>query len=251
MSEFQDKIAIVTGGGGGLGRTFVDALAGEGATVVVADVDLDRASEAAAGVRDGGGEALAVQVDTGDPASMTAMAAEVDRQVGGVDILVNNAGWRPWPAGSHYEFVDRELESIDEWAMVIRVNALGPLFCARAVRPLMARRGGGVVVNMSSIAAYTQDLGAYGVSKMAQRGITAQLATELAPDGIRVNALAPTSMTQRGDPELYKPLLDRQLIKRFGTPADLVGPLLFFCSDRSAFITGETLLIDGGLLSRR
>jgi NAD(P)-dependent dehydrogenase (short-subunit alcohol dehydrogenase family) len=251
MSEFKDKIAVVTGGGGGLGRTFVAALAAEGATVVVADIDLAHAEETAASVDDAGGKALAVQVDTGEPDSMASMAAEIDRELGGVDILVNNAGWRPWPAGTHYEFTDRELDSIEDWATVIRVNALGPLFCSRAVRPLMARRGGGAVVNMSSIAAYTQDLGAYGVSKMAQRGITAQLATELAPDGIRVNALAPTSMTQRGDPELYKPLLDRQLIKRFGTPADLVGPLLFFCSDRSAFITGETLLIDGGLLSRR
>jgi NAD(P)-dependent dehydrogenase (short-subunit alcohol dehydrogenase family) len=251
MNEFKDKIAIVTGGAAGLGQTFVAALAAEGATVVIADVDVDHAQETASSIRDAGGQVLALHVDTGDPTSIAAMAAEVARELGGADILVNNAGWRPWPAGDHYEFVDRELDSIDQWATVLRVNALGPLFCGRAIRPLMARRGGGAVVNMNSIAGYTQDLGAYAVSKMALRGVTAQLATELAPDGIRVNALAPTAMTQRGAPELYEPLLDKQLIKRFGTPEDLVGPLLFFCSDRSAFITGETLLVDGGLLSRR
>jgi 3-oxoacyl-[acyl-carrier protein] reductase len=249
--EFDGKIAIITGGGGGLGQTFVLALAGEGASVVVADVDFARAQLVASDVRAAGGEAMAVRVDTGARESIDAMAAEVDRQLGGVDILVNNAGWRPWPAGNHYDFVDRDLESPDDWTKVFQVNALGPLLCGRAIRPLMASRGGGAVVNMNSIAAYTQDLGAYGISKMALRGVTAQLATELAPDNIRVNALAPTTMTQRGDPALYQPLIDRQLIKRFGTPADLIGPLLFFCSDRSAFITGETLLVDGGLLSRR
>src|SRR5581483_4840216 len=149
MSEFEDKIAIVTGGAGGLGKTFVNAFAGEGATVVIADIDLEHAQEAASSIREAGGQALAVHVDTADTDSMAAMAAEVERELGGVDILVNNAGWRPWPAGSHYKFTDRELDSIDEWATVIRVNALGPLFCSRAVRPLMARRGGGAVVNMS------------------------------------------------------------------------------------------------------
>jgi NAD(P)-dependent dehydrogenase (short-subunit alcohol dehydrogenase family) len=243
------RVAIVTGSGHGLGTTYARALAAEGAAVVVADLDGDAARQVAGELTANGARAIGVRVDTSDEDTVGAMAREAESAFGGIDILVNNAGWRPLPAAHHYDDFPEVLTS-KEWMRVLAVNVVGPLICARACRPSMAARGGGVVVNQSSNAAYEASAGAYGVSKLALNGLTMSLAEELVGDGIRVNGIAPGVMTGRGDPSVLEPVIARQVIKRRGTPDDLVGALLFLCSDAASFITGQTILVDGGQTRR-
>lgn len=247
--ELEHKSAIVTGSGGGLGVVYASALAAEGAAVVVADIDGDAAARTATGLKGAGGRAVSIEVDTADDDAVARMVAMAESAFGGVDILVNNAGWRPVPAGHHYDDFPEELTS-KEWLRILAVNVIGPMICAKACRPLMAARGGGVIVNQSSNAAYTAAAGPYGVSKLAINGLTISLAEEFALDGIRVNAIAPGVMTGRGESSVIEGAIAQQVIKRRGTPHDLVGTLLFLCSDRSDFITGQTILVDGGQTRR-
>jgi 3-oxoacyl-[acyl-carrier protein] reductase len=241
------KVAIVTGAGAGLGRVYAHALGNEGASVAVADLDGEAAAAVADEIRSGGGIAIPVAVDVTDEKAVSAMVKGTVDQLGGVDILVNNAGWRPMPTGHHYDDIPSDVQSPSQWLRILEVNVIGPLICARACRPAMAGRGGGVVVNQTSMAAYDKPSSAYGVSKVACSGLTISLATELAPDNIRVNGIAPGSMTHRfADPTRTESILAGQLIKRKGTPEDLVGALLYLTSDMSSFVTGVNLLVDGG-----
>jgi 3-oxoacyl-[acyl-carrier protein] reductase len=247
--EFDGKAAIVTGAGNGLGTEYARALAAEGASVVVADIDADSAARVANDLIEAGGKAIAVPVDTADDEAVAGMVQAAEAAFGGVDILVNNAGWRPVPAGHHYDHFPEELTS-KEWLRILAVNVVGPLICAQACRPLMRARGGGAIVNQSSNAAYNTGAGPYGVSKLALNGLTMTLAADFAEDGIRVNGIAPGVMTGRGESKILDAAIGAQLIKRRGTPYDLVGTLLFLCSDRSDFITGQTILVDGGQTRR-
>jgi NAD(P)-dependent dehydrogenase (short-subunit alcohol dehydrogenase family) len=247
--DLEGKVAVVTGAGNGLGAEYARGLAGAGAAVVVADIDREAGARTLAELVDGGARAITATVDTSDEAAVAAMVAAAEDAFGGVDILVNNAGWRPFPAGHHYDHMSDELTPT-EWLRILEVNVVGPLICARACRPSMVARGGGAIVNQSSNAAYNTGAGPYGVSKLALNGLTMILAEELAPDGIRVNGIAPGVMTGRGDPAILEPVIARQLIKRRGAPVDLVGALLFLCSDASAFVTGQTIVVDGGQTRR-
>jgi len=163
---------------------------------------------------------------------------------------VNNAGWRPIPAGNLYDDFSDDLGA-KEWMRVLEVNVVGPLICARACRASMVARGGGVIINQSSQAAYTTGAGPYGVSKLALNSVTVTLAIEYADDGIRVNGIAPGSVSGRlASDAMVQQIVQGQLIKRRGSPDDLLGTLLFLCSDHSAFITGQTILVDGGTVVR-
>jgi NAD(P)-dependent dehydrogenase (short-subunit alcohol dehydrogenase family) len=245
----EGKVAIVTGSGAGLGRTYALALGEEGVAVAVADVDGESAARVAQEIQAKGGKAMPLEVDVTDESAVARGVSETVERLGGVDILVNNAGWRAIPTGHHYDNIPDDFQEAEHWDRIMRVNVLGPLICARACRKAMAARGGGVVVNQTSMAAYWKPSGAYGVSKVACSGLTVSLATELAPDNIRVNGIAPGVMTQRlGDPERVQAILDAQLIKRKGRPEDLVGALLFLTSDMSSFVTGVNLLVDGGVV---
>ena len=241
--ELEGKVAIVTGAGnsgvGGLGVVYAEALADEGAAVVVTDIDGDAAAQVAADLVAKGHRAIGVATDVADEAQVLALAAEAEKAFGGIDILVNNAGLArgKWSEGLEL--------SAEDWMRILAVNTLAPLLCTRACRPSMVRRGGGAVVNQSSMAAYG-DTGAYSVTKLALIGMTNALATELAHDDIRVNAIAPGVMTGKIPADLLQKQLDLQRLPRRGTPHDLVGALLFLCSDRSSFITGQTILVDGG-----
>jgi 3-oxoacyl-[acyl-carrier protein] reductase len=248
--QLDGKVAIVTGSGNGLGVEYAKALAAEGASVVVADVEGADAERVAKEIEADGGRAIGVQVDTADDASVEAMAARAVEAFGGVDILVNNAGWRPNPAGHHYDDLPQDPNSTEVWRKVLAVNVLGPMICARTVRPIMKARGGGVIVNQSSNSAYMSGAGAYGVSKSAVNGLTLTLAIEYEPDGIRVNGIAPGMMTGRLPADVVEYMVNQQILKRRGTPHDLVGALIFLCTDASSFITGQTIVVDGGQIKR-
>jgi NAD(P)-dependent dehydrogenase (short-subunit alcohol dehydrogenase family) len=240
----EGKSAIVTGGGAGLGLVYAETLAREGASVTIADIDEDRARSAAQSLADAGAAAIGLCADVSNDADVRQMVVGAEAAFGRVDILVNNAGLA---RGQWSLCIDLESE---DWLRLFAVNVVGAVTCARACRPLMAAQGGGVIVNQSSMAAYSVLKTAYGVSKLAMSGLTVALATELAPDGIRVNGIAPGMMSGRVPDDVIAETLARQLITRRGGSDDLVGALMFLCTEASSFMTGQTLIIDGGITRR-
>ena len=240
----EGKVAIVTGAGGagvgGLGVTYAHALGAEGAAVVIADIDGAAAERVADELVRAGGRAIGVECDVTVDVAIDAMVRAACTEFEGVDILVNNAGLArgKWNEGSTLATAD--------WLHILAVNTVAPIACARACRPVMRARGGGVIVNQSSSGAYMES-GAYTVSKAALNAVTRTLAAEFADDGIRVNGLAPGMMTAKLPPDLVEAMMSRQTVRRPGRPDDLVEALLFLCSDRSAFVNGQTLLVDGGV----
>lgn len=242
--ELAGKVAIVTGAGdsaiGKLGALYAEALAREGAAVTVADVDGDAAARVAQRLAGAGHRAIAVRVDVADEAEVKAMVAATIAAFGGIDILVNNAGL------VRGKWNDGLALSADDWLKAFAVNTVAPLVCARACRAGMKARGGGVVINQASSAAW-DEVGAYSVTKLALVGMTNILSNELAADNIRVNAIAPGMMTAKLPPEMIQAMLARQKLQRLGRPEDLVGALIYLCSDRSGFVTGATLRVDGGV----
>ncbi len=240
--KLAERVAIVTGAGSGLGRMYAETLLAEGALVSISDIDGRLARETAAELtRTGppGSRAIGFEVDVASDDQIEQMVEATVSELGGVDILVNNAGLARGRWGLTTELTTAE------WHQILAVNVVGMVSCARAVRPHFQARGGGVIVNQSSMGAYMFS-GAYGVSKLAVNGLTGAMAEELASDNIRVNGIAPGMMSQRLPDELVASVLAKQLIARRGRPEDLSGVLVFLCSDDSAFMTGQTLLVDGG-----
>jgi 3-oxoacyl-[acyl-carrier protein] reductase len=244
--RFEGKVAFITGGGRGIGETYARALVAEGAAVVLAEIDVPAAQDVAASIVGAGGRALALACDVTDQESVeTAVARAVDH-FGGVDILINNAAKHL----TEYAGKPTELPRA-KWRLMLDVNVIGIVNCSAACRPSMRSRGGGVIVNQSSIAGFDPTT-PYGISKLAVRGLVVALAKEFGPDGIRVFGIAPGPVdSPSAMADLPQSLLDEfinrhQLVKRQGRMADLVGAVLFFCSPESSFITGETLVIGGG-----
>ena len=247
--KLDGKVAVITGAGIGIGRIYAQALAQEGAAIVVADMDAAAGEKSATEIVERGGKAIATVTDVSEEKQVQAMAEEAVRAFGGIDILINNAGLHLM----EYNVPCTQLE-LRKWRKMLEVNLTGPMMCAAACHPSMEERGGGVIINQSSIAAYLAN-GAYGVSKLALNGLTMSLATELAPDNIRVHGIAPglieseAMMTGMPD-EARQRVVDGQLIKRAGQMTDLTGLLLFLCSDESSLITSQTWIIDGGSTRR-
>jgi NAD(P)-dependent dehydrogenase (short-subunit alcohol dehydrogenase family) len=244
------RSAIVTGAATGFGEVYAHALAAEGARVALADVDLPAARKVEAELRAQGSEALAVEVDVADEPAVGRMVAQVQAALGGIDILVNNAGLYL----HEYSGPCAELP-VEKWRRLIDVNLTGALICAAACRPALRARGGGVIINQSSVGAYLGIASAYTVSKRALNALTVALAVEFAPDRIRVNGLAPSSVESDTRPALRwwpeerrRAFFDQQLIKRVGHMNDLAHALIFLCSDEASFITAQTLPVDGGLV---
>jgi NAD(P)-dependent dehydrogenase (short-subunit alcohol dehydrogenase family) len=244
VSRFEGKVAIVTGAAQGIGEAYARALAAEGASVVVADMNADKGTLVAKGIEADGGRAMFVATDVSSPDSANAMAAATLEAFGGIDLLVNNAAI----------YGDMKLDVLinvdwDYYKKFMSVNLDGALVCTRAVYKHMAERGGGAIVNQSSTAAWLYS-GFYGLAKVGINGLTQQLAHELGGMNIRVNAIAPgptdTEATRMQAGDVAKEMVKGLALKRMGQPEDLVGAAIFLLSDESGWVTGQILAVDGG-----
>ncbi|TAN20738.1 MAG: SDR family oxidoreductase [Actinomycetota bacterium] len=244
----EDRVAIVTGGGKGIGSIYSQGLAREGAKVVVADIDFTAAKEVAERIRADGADAIAVDVDIASPESTVEMARAANSTFGRIDILINNASLmsalprRPW----------HEIP-VGEWDAVMAVNLRGMFLCCLAVFPTMKDRRYGKIVNISSSRIYEgmPNRLHYTTSKAGVVGFTRALAREVGEDNICVNAISPgftQSDTQvaTSSAEYMKAHIDRRCFKREEYPQDLVGTVIFLSSSQSDFMTGQLLNVDGG-----
>lgn len=243
--RFEDKVAIVTGAGQGIGEHYAHALALEGAAVVVAEMNEETGARVAAAIVAEGGRAIFVRTDVASEESASAAAAAAVDAFGGIDLLVNNAaiyaGMRraPW----------MEIE-LDYYRRFMAVNMDGVLIMSRAVHAAMRARGGGVILNQSSTAGYAAG-GYYGLAKLGVNGLTIALAKELGPQNIRVNGIAPgptdTMATQTSvSPAVIDMLLKQMPLGRTGTTQDIVNTALFLLSEEAGWVTGQTWCVDGG-----
>jgi NAD(P)-dependent dehydrogenase (short-subunit alcohol dehydrogenase family) len=249
------RVAFVTGAGSGIGRAIAMRLAGERASVVVADVRLDAAEETASMIEARGVRALATQLDVRDPAQAASARDATREAFGAVHYLVNNAGLvRMSPLDDLDE---------DEWDLVLDTNLKGMYVVTRAIAPAIGEAGGGAIVNMSTIESEVVVSSAghpqvhYNASKGGVKMLTKALAVELSHRKIRVNAVAPgpiaTSFIPGGDlrsPEAWAFMSQRLLVERVGEPEDVAAAVSFLLSDEASFITGAQLPVDGGWLTR-
>jgi NAD(P)-dependent dehydrogenase (short-subunit alcohol dehydrogenase family) len=246
-NRFDGRVAVVTGGSRGIGAAIAVAFAAAGARVVLASRKLEGVQAVADQIRAHGGEALAVACHTGREEEVQALAARAREAYGGVDVLVNNAAASP-----HYGPLLEATEA--QWDKTIEVNIKGYVNAIKACVSLMRERGGGAVVNVASVAGTVPHtgLGVYGVTKAAVIMLTRTLAVELAPENIRVNAIAPGLIQTKfsevlwSSPESRERALRSIPQRRIGQPEDLAGAVLYLAGDAARFTTGALLTVDGG-----
>ena len=246
----EGKVAIITGGGRGLGRAFALRFAEEGAKLLLPDISLERAEGVAKEVRAKGGEAVAMEADISDENATKKMAEKVMKQYGRVDILLNNAAIyygieaKPWDAGT-----------VEEWDRIFEVNVKGTWLCCKVIAPLMIKQKSGKIINLASDVFKSPDSQfflAYALSKAAVFTLTQSLAAALGPSGINVNAIAPgytateASLSKAGSEKIFEGVIAAQYLKRREEPEDVMGTAVFLASKDSDFITGQLIFINGG-----
>jgi len=258
-SVLKDKIAIITGGGRGIGRAFALRFADEGAKLVLADINLEWAEAVVKEIGNRGGDALALKVDISNESDTQMMAEKAKTKYGRVDILINNAallyvdflaqtGHKPW-----------NFWTVEQWDRVFAVNVRGTWLCCKAIVPFMKMQSRGKIINITSsiincISPAAGRLLHYTCTKAAIYTMTQALARELGADGINVNAIAPGLTATEGaltmpdrDPDGFNKLIAAQCIHRREEPEDIVGTAVFLASEDSDFITGQVIAVDGGL----
>jgi dihydroanticapsin dehydrogenase len=256
MNRLQDKVAVVTGGGAGIGRATCELFAEEGAAVVIAERDEDTGREAARHITSMGGQAHFVRTDVADEDSVRRMAAEAVRAFGKINILVNNAA----------VFVLRGIDATpEEWRQILDVNVMGPALAAKHVVPEMRKVGGGAIVNLASISSFIAQpqFVTYNATKAAIANMTRCMALDLAPDNIRVNAVCPGAVWTQIVEKITRSLgLDRagadahpdwggaHMIRRIAEPREIAHAILFLASDEASFVTAANLMVDGGYTAK-
>ncbi|MEE3331645.1 MAG: SDR family oxidoreductase [Myxococcota bacterium] len=251
MFDLSGRVAIVTGASRGIGSEVAKGLAAAGASVVVAARNAELCDRVAAEVRDAGGAATGVAFDLSDPNSFAPLIDATLEAFGRLDILVNNAAiLKP-------HFIEKL--TVDELSLVHDTNVRGPVLLSRCALPHLKESGKGAIVNLGAVAGHRpmKGLGAYGASKAALISWTRVMAQEWTPQGVRVNGLTPgsvaTDMILPADPEkrerFVAEMAEQNLFGRIAEPREMVGPVLFLASDASSFMTGQILVVDGGLMA--
>jgi NAD(P)-dependent dehydrogenase (short-subunit alcohol dehydrogenase family) len=249
--DLTGKVAIVTGSTKGLGRAMVSGLAAAGAAVVVSSRKQELCDEVAAEVRaESGGDALGLACHVGDWDAIPPFVEAVRERFGRIDVLINNAGISPAP-------MTASAMTLDYWRKVFSVNLEGPLRMSQCVAPVMRDGGGGSIVNIGTMAAYSggPNVCAYGASKAALVNLTKSNAQEWAPWKVRVNALSPGPFTSemvegaaKLRPEFKELIASGTMQKRIADPSEIVGPVLYLASDASSFVTGDDISVSGGMM---
>jgi len=248
MNRISGKVAIVTGGGSGIGRASALRLASEGATVVVTDIDARSGEETVKLIKDKTGKAKFIRLDVTDEGGWRSLVESVEREYGKIDILLNNAGI----------YIIKPLvdTTVEEWNRLMAINVTGTFLGMKTTVPVMQRHGGGSIINLSSAAGLWGFAGhtLYGASKGAVRIMTKDAAVELGPQKIRVNSIHPgyinTGMAQYGA-EVSNTTIEEigasmYPLGRIGEPEDVANMVLFLASDESRYVTGAEMTVDGG-----
>lgn len=253
MLNFNEKVVLVTGGGAGIGRATAEAFGKAGASVVVAEINEERAADVRSALESAGVPCLVSVTDVTDRAAVDALMAQVDQRFGGLDVLVNNAGDFLGIVKPFEFYTDDDIEQ------VYAINLKSVMLVSRAAIPLLRKHGaGGSIISVSSIEAFRgiPNTVVYAAMKHGITGFTRALALELGPEGIRVNAIAPETTDTPQVPvhamvaEEHRHHIPRWIpLGRFGTPEDMAGTALFLASDLAGWITGSTINVDGGALA--
>jgi len=251
MARFDGKVVLVTGASRGIGESIARRFASEGARVALSSRKLENLEPVAASMAEAGAEVMAHPAHNGRVPQLMELVDAVEARLGPIDVLVNNAGTNP---------VFAPILNADErlWDALLSINLKGAFFLSQRVAPSMAERGGGAIVNVSSIGGVTPmpGLGVYGITKAALNMLTITTAAEWGPMGIRVNAVLPGVIDTRfasvlvNTPSIRDPMVAQTPLRRLGQPEDVSGVVAFLASDDARHITGHLTVVDGGLLGR-
>lgn len=245
--RLNEKVAIVTGAGAGIGRAIAERFGSEGAHVVVVDVNAENADTVAQNIAAAGGSALAVVADVSDEAAVTQLFDTTLERFGTVDVLLNNAGL----TNTERHFLDADSAW---WRRIIDVNLSSMFLCGHRAAQIMARKRAGVIINMSSGGATRAHRGnaAYDAAKGGVEALTRAMALDLGPYNVRVNGLVPGSIDSKGmQGEIKRQRGENIPLARVGEAAEMAGPAVFLASDDASYMSGHMLVVDGGMLSQQ